>query len=148
MKPSSPVVEQSGGDSSADAESAKPEARTDASALAARGKELAADSDANHGDNLHGATLAEIREFFTVDPPSKAYAKETVSAKCGGKTSLTDCTIVESLIVLLYLLGRKAGVESAKIDPRVAAIHAHATPVDEAARLCQVMRDRIAASGK
>lgn len=122
---------RSGSGSASEAESVPPEASTDAAALAARGLELAEDSDANHTDNEHGAAIAEIREICT-DAKLKETAKAVMGERCGGKSSLADLSHLETQIVLVYLLAIQCGIPVEKIDAVCDKINSDSDPVARA----------------
>ena len=143
LKESSPLVtDQSGNGSATDAESGTPEASTDAAALAARGLELAEDSDANHSDNDHGAAIAEIREICT-DAKLKETAKAVMGERCGGKTSLADLSHLETQIVLVYLLAIQCGIPVEKIDNVCNLISSDPDPINRSSGNIADLKKRL-----
>lgn len=142
LKPSSTVATESGSGPVADAESATPEASTDADALDARGLELAEDSDAEHTDNEHGAAIAEIREICT-DAKMHQTAKAVMGERCGGKDNLNDLSHLETKIVLVYLMAIQCGIPVDKIDAVCDKISSDSDPIGRASVNIADLRKRL-----
>lgn len=142
LKSPSSAANESGSGPVADAESATPEASTDADALDARGLELAEDSDAEHTDNEHGAAIAEIREICT-DAKMHQTAKAVMGERCGGKDNLNDLSHLETKIVLVYLMAIQCGIPVDKIDAVCDKISSDSDPIGRASVNIADLRKRL-----